>query len=535
MSPALREPVVPAFSSSGEARARTIVEWFGRGSRRHPNRVAVRCSDAVASYAELDYRSAQVAALLLRHGAARGELVAVQLPRSVDLVVGLLGVLRAGCAYVPLDPVYPGGRQAAILADTGSRLMLSTRGVPAPVGAASFDVQLTELAIEDAASVGLSTELPTPGADDLSYVIYTSGSTGEPKGVAVEHGSVINLLEGFAAITGIEKTDVLLCVTSVLFDIAGLELFLPLGVGATVVIAEHDPGLDPDALLEEIARWSPTIMQATPTLWRMLTMLGEWRAPEMTVLCGGERLPEDLALELAGRCGRLFNAYGPTETTIWSTVDEVTTGAQPVVTIGRAIRGTELALDAASGLEFGPDRDAAVAEEASGPSREGGELLIAGAGVARGYWRRDELTAQRFVYRDGQRWYRTGDLARWLPDGRLAWLGRTDQQVKVRGHRVELGEIEAALGAHDAVADVVVVCDERGRLVAVLVPKDEVTAPPGDDVLRSFAASTLPGYMVPTVIRWVERMPLTPSGKIDRRSLVHNEDQGAVMRTHERQ
>ena len=498
--------------------SRTIVDWVARAWSRDAERVAVRCGEARITYDELDHRSAQVATMLARHGAARGDIIGVHLPRSVDLVVGLFGVLHAGCAYLPLDPAYPGARQAAMITDTDARIVLSTHDAPVAIEPHSFVPARTILAVEDAAPVAPA-DLPSLLAGDLAYVIYTSGSTGLPKAVAIEHRNVVSLLEAFVAITRITANDVLLSVSSLLFDIAGLELFLPLGVGATVVIAENNPAQDPDALLDEIARRSPTIMQATPTLWRMLTMLDAWRVPDMTVLCGGEQLTEDLARELLGRCGRLLNLYGPTETTIWSTIDEITSDAEPLVTIGRPIRGTEVAVDMGSELDRGQRRY----ETSSAPGHTVGELLVAGAGVARGYWRRDSLTAERFVLRDGTRWYRSGDLARWRADGRLEWLGRRDEQIKVRGYRVEPGEIEATLRTHPAVADAAVVSDEHGRLIAVLVPHGPATASSDDAALTAFAASILPSYMVPNTIRWVERMPLKPSGKIDRRSLLRPE------------
>jgi amino acid adenylation domain-containing protein len=453
---------------------------------------------------------------LLDAGVGRGDLVAVQVRRSVDLVVALLGVLRAGAAYVPLDPTFPGARRDVILRDTAARHAVVSSDTR--LSAQGITELVIDTALDHRASVELDPErlaAAAPDANDLAYVIFTSGSTGSPKGVAIEHGSVTNLLTSFRTITSIRGDDVLLALTTVLFDIAGLELFLPLGVGACVVVTPVDPGRDPDALLDLMATMRPAIMQATPTLWRMLCILDEWEQPGLIALCGGEPLAPDLAAELARRCGRVLNVYGPTETTIWSTLDTVEAGAP--VTIGRPIARTQLAIDGPDGLTRGP------AENGSGEDRAG-ELLIGGAGLARGYWCRDELTAERFPTIDGKRWYRTGDVARWRPDGRVECLGRTDHQVKVRGHRVEPGEIEAVLRGHPAVNDAIVVADEQHRLVAFVGTGG---AAPSADALRTHASVDLPSYMVPDVIVLLDALPTIPSGKVDRAALL-------VQHTHPR-
>ncbi|MEV1179140.1 amino acid adenylation domain-containing protein, partial [Nonomuraea sp. NPDC049784] len=344
----------------------------------------------------------------------------------------------------------------------------------------------------------------------LAYVLHTSGSTGLPKGVQVSHANLANFLVTMGERPGLEPGDALLAVTTLGFDIAGLELFLPLTRGARVVVASADTTRSPEALAAEIDRHGVTAMQATPATWQMLRDAGWAGSPRLRALCGGEALPASLARWLSDRTAGLWNLYGPTETTIWSTRHQVTDGAAP--TLGRPIANT---------VTYVLDKHLEPA-----PVGVPGELFIGGAGVARGYGGRPDLTAERFIAdplgRSGTRLYRTGDRVRWRADGELEFLGRVDQQIKVRGFRIEPGEVEAALCAHPAVAAAVVVARDDGagrRLVGYLVPADVTAGLPEAGELRSFLRRSLPDYMVPGAYVELIAIPLTPNGKYDRAAL----------------
>ncbi|MFJ9461719.1 amino acid adenylation domain-containing protein, partial [Kitasatospora sp. NPDC101447] len=344
-----------------------------------------------------------------------------------------------------------------------------------------------------------------------AYVIYTSGSTGLPKGVVVPQGALVNFVAAMGDRFGLGVGDRLLAVTTVGFDIAGLELFVPLVRGAAVVVAARDVVRDPVALCALVRSSGASVMQATPSLWRAVLVQDASVVERLRVLVGGEALPSDLAVELAARAVSVANMYGPTETTVWSTVWDVVGEAAGSPRIGRPIANTRVyVLDA--GLR-------------PVPAGVPGELYIAGEGVVRGYWRRPELTAGRFVADPfgsaGSRMYRTGDLVRWTRGGELEYLSRVDDQVKLRGFRIELGEIESVLAAHGHVAQAAVLVreDRPGdkRLVAYVVPAGE--GRPVAAELRALAAGRLPEYMVPSAFVVLEAFPLTPNGKLDRRAL----------------
>ena len=348
-----------------------------------------------------------------------------------------------------------------------------------------------------------------PGPDNLAYVLYTSGSTGKPKGVEIPHAAIVNFLLSMQRAPGFTAADTILAVTTLSFDIAGLELFLPLVSGGRVVIAGRDDTLDPARLMERMRESACTVMQATPALWRALVAAGWSGSASLKVLCGGEALPPDLARALLPRCGELWNMYGPTETTVWSTIHRVTSADGPV-SIGRPIANTQVfVLDA---------------NRQPTPLGVAGELYIGGDGLARGYRRRDDLTRERFVqspFTPEARLYRTGDLARWLPEGLLEWLGRIDHQVKVRGFRIEPGEIEAAIKRHPAVGEVVVVAREDAGGDKQLVAYCVAQRPPADlvDQLRALVRAACPEYMVPAHFVRLDALPRTANGKLDRKAL----------------
>ncbi|CCH30856.1 non-ribosomal peptide synthetase [Actinosynnema sp. NPDC047251] len=461
-----------------------------------PTNPALSCPQL--TYGELDRRAGEIAALLQRHGVRRGSLVALHLPRTPDLLAAVLGTWRAGAAYVPLDPGWPGDRLALMLADSGAAVLLT-------------DPELDPLAF-DGPVLGLADAEPavphhTPvSGEDLAYVIYTSGSTGTPKGVEVPHRAVVNLLTTFQQLFALTPDDRLAAVTTLSFDISVLELLLPLTAGAEVLVVPGETAGDGVALRQLLTDRRVTAVQATPATWRLLHAAGGVPAGVTTRISGGEALPRDLADDLLSEDSLLWNVYGPTETTVWSAAGLVDPSPAPVV-IGPPIGNTRLyVLDA----RLEPVPPGVV-----------GELHIGGLGVARGYHERPALTASRFVpdpfgRTPGGRLYATGDLVRHRADGTLEFLGRADHQVKVRGFRIELGEIEAALLTSGEVREAVVVTRDD-RLVAYLVPEKR-----SDDLwvrLRAELALRLPEYMLPATAVLLDAFPLTPNGKTDRNAL----------------
>ncbi len=410
------------------------------------------------SYAELEARANRLAWKLRELGVGPDVLVGVHLPRRTELIVSLLAVLKAGGAYIPLDPAYPKDRLEYMLDDARAAVLLTdpaSTDALEPGGAQVLTVDGEIAAGYPEHAPDLST---TP--DHLAYVIYTSGSTGRPKGVQIPHGALLNLLLSFQADLGLDAQDRLLAVTSLSFDIAGLEVYLPLLAGAELLLAP-DIAVDGPRLRAFLEGSGATVMQATPSSWRLLVEAGLQADPGLRVVSGGEALPADLAAELTDRFPVVWNAYGPTETTIWSCLLRVL--PQAPITLGGPIANTQVY----------------VLDETLAPVPEGvhGDLYIAGDGLARGYLGRPDLTADRFqpnpfAQAPGSRMYRTGDVARLLPSGELEFLGRSDHQVKVRGFRIELGEIETVLARHPAVSGAVVAAreDQPGakRLVAYL-------------------------------------------------------------------
>jgi amino acid adenylation domain-containing protein len=482
---------------SGARRAKTwpsLPEAFREQVRRSPDAVALVAGSEAKSYRELDALSDAVSACLFARGIRRGDRVGISLPRGIELVAGLLGILKAGATYVPLDPGFPKDRLDYMVQDAGLSLVLSEL----PVGK----------------EMQASPEPAGVSGQDPAYLLYTSGSTGRPKGVVVPHGALIHLLSEIAALVELRPADRLVAVTTISFDIAALELFAPLLVGARVIVADRASTMDGRKLATLLSESGATIMQATPATWRLLLASG-WYAPAgFRVLCGGEALPTDLARALVAQGAELWNVYGPTETTIWSTAHRVVPAdiagdAAPVVPIGQPIGETLLR----------------ICDTALRPVPVGvpGELLIGGAGVALGYNGRPDLTAERFVDLEGTRFYRTGDKARVGHDASLVFLGRADDQIKLHGFRIEPAEIEAALVELPAIHQAVVVRREvqpgDARLVAYLVRAQSTAAMPTDERLREVLGASLPGYMIPSHFVAVASLPLTQNGKIDRRAL----------------
>jgi amino acid adenylation domain-containing protein len=475
-----------------------------------PDAVAAIFEAERLAYAELDRRANQLGHYLQTMGVGPEVLVGLCIERSLDMLVGLLGILKAGGAYVPLDPTYPRDRIAFMLADSKASILVSQQGLLAGLPEGTVRTVCLDsdwLAIECHPATA---PISDGDGQSLAYVIYTSGSTGQPKGVQITHRALVNFLTSMQREPGFSEDDVLLAVTTLSFDIAGLELYLPLVAGGSVVVASRVVATDGAALRRALMTYEVTVMQATPVTWRLLLKAGGPPRSHLKVLCGGEPLPPDLAAALLSHPVELWNMYGPTETTVWSTAGRITSSAS--VTVGRPIANTEcFVLD-----PYGKPVPIGVL----------GELFIGGDGVARGYLDRPELTADRFVQhpcRDivGARLYKTGDQARYCTDGRLEILGRADNQVKLRGYRIELSEIECIIALQPAVQDVIVIAREDAvgdkRLVGYVTVSGEQAPTVAD--LRAAVRERLPEYMVPSTFVFLETMPRTPNGKINRKAL----------------
>lgn len=499
---------------------RCVHELFEEQVERTPHAIAAVFENEEWTYRELNHRANAVAAQLRSAGAGPEKLVGICARRSLQMLAGLIGILKSGAAYVPLDPAYPKERVKFMLEDAEVHALLTEEGV-----AKDFDISPEKIVrLEDIAPLQSQENLASGGAsENLAYVIYTSGSTGKPKGVMIRHRNVVNFFAGMDQILGTQP-GVWLAVTSICFDISVLELLWTLTRGFKVVIQSDGGGLRALAarnghsyeIPDQIRRNAVTHFQCTPSLMSMLLQEKRTReamAAVKTVLLGGEALSESLVEQLQGP-ERIINMYGPTETTVWSTSQVVERGK--AVTIGRPMANTKIY----------------ILDESRQPTPVGvaGELHIGGAGVARGYWKRPELTAERFVtnpFASGEKIYRTGDLARYRADGSIEYLGRLDHQVKLRGFRIELGEIEAALRQFAGIREAAVVVREFGandkRLAAYLV----ADCPMDAGQVRSALKEKLPDYMVPSLVTFLEKMPLTPNGKIDRKALPEPERQPA--------
>jgi amino acid adenylation domain-containing protein/non-ribosomal peptide synthase protein (TIGR01720 family) len=477
-------------------------------AQARPEATALVCNGQALSYAELNRRANRLAHRLRAAGVGPDVLVAVALDRSVNMVLALLATLKAGGAYVPLDPQFPADRLAFMLEDSCARVLLTSGDLHERLPLSADQQVLFISDQEDArySSDNLHVELT---GEHLAYVIYTSGSTGKPKGVMVCHGALSSFTRGMADTLGIDAEARLLSLTTFSFDIFALELYVPLSIGATVVLADKEVSQDPEAILSLLHGQAINVVQATPSTWRML-LDSERRAllHGVKCLCGGEALPADLAQRMLAQQGTVWNLYGPTETTIWSAAHLL---VEPLPFVGRPIANTSLFI--------------LNAELTPSPVGTSGELLIGGVGLARGYHGRAALTAERFVpnpfARNGERLYRTGDLARYRADGVVEYIGRVDHQVKVRGFRIELGEIEACLREQADVREAAVVA-EHDQLLAYLVTRQPVSDEEQVTLRERFKAALreqLPEYMVPAYLVFLERMPLTPNGKLDRKAL----------------
>lgn len=517
-----------------------IHQLFVEQVERTPDGIAVEFEDKQVTYRELHQKSNQLAHYLITLGIGPEKFVGICVERSIEMVIGLLGILKAGGAYVPLDPEYPKERLRFMLEDSQVLVLLTQqrllddggwRPVLSTVEGIEDDDPLSSILDSRLKVVCLDRDLPIieQHSDDnpstqidshnLAYVIYTSGSTGQPKGVQIQHRSVVNCLFSIGREIKLSLRDAWLAVTTISFDIAALELYLPLITGAKIVLTSREESVDGAQLSARLKTSRATVMQATPSMWKLLVEAGWERGDEFKILCGGEALSRQLADQLLNQSGSVWNLYGPTESTIWSTVAKVAGDENPI-SIGRPIANTQMYI-----------LDASLQPVPIGIP---GNLYIGGDGLARGYLNRPELTLEKFVANPfngnaNSRLYRTGDRAKYLADGNIEFLGRDDNQVKIRGHRIELGEIETTLNRHPGVKESVIVAysfpppvDEDGasesdpNLIAYLVPNVEKTS---TTELRSFLKEKLPDYMVPTLFVELAALPLTPNGKVDRRAL----------------
>ena len=491
----------------------SVPELVSAQARRTPLAIAVSCGDHSLSYRELDAAANRLAQWLRLRGVQPGDQVGVCLDRGLQLPVALLAVLKAGAAYVPLDPAYPATRLAQIVEDAKPAAIVCSQALRASLPASTALIVAVDT---DAAEIGRQpATAPDWRArpDSLAYVIFTSGSTGRPKGVQIPHRALVNFLWAMRSQPGLLASDRLLAVTTVSFDIAALELFLPLIVGAQVVIAQAEEVGDGNALLRLLRTHRITVMQATPVTWQILLAAGWQGDPPLKMLCGGEALSRRLADQLLAQGGELWNLYGPTETTVWSSALRVQPGLD-AVPIGPPIANTQF---------YVMDAQAQIL-----PLGVPGELYIGGDGVALGYLHRPELSAERFVedrvrHQPGARLYRTGDRVRLRVPGSLEFLGRADQQIKLRGFRIELGEIESALRAQAEVAEAIAMLlpDAAGEpvLKSWVVPHSAPAAPELASRLRASLRQSLPVYMCPNSITVLDAWPRMPNGKVDRTAL----------------
>ena len=482
-------------------------------AERLPNAIAIVFAEQRLTYQQLNSHANRLAGKLIELGVGPDVLVGIAVERSVEMIVGLLAVLKAGGAYVPLDPSYPEDRLAYMMQDSGVALLLTQSFVlprmPVPHGVQTLILDQTKNWLEDYADVNPRQPL---FPEHLAYAIYTSGSTGKPKGVMVPHGALSNFVASMTQAPGVSSQDRVLSLTTFSFDIFGLEIYVPLSIGARVVLTGQAINQDPDALLKLVHNEEVTVLQATPSTWRMLLDSPDSQALRgCKLLCGGEALPEELAQRMLALSDKVWNLYGPTETTIWSALHALDQAhAQPY--LGRPIANTVL---------FLLDDDLGTV-----PIGVGAELLIGGEGLARGYFQRPALTAERFVPNPfgapGERLYRTGDLTRYRNDGIIEYISRLDHQVKIRGFRIELGEIEARLLEHHDVREAAVLAQEGPggtQLVAYLVPNSLSVESELRQTLKLHLKHGLADYMVPPHWVFLPTLPLTPNGKLDRKAL----------------
>ena len=505
----------------------TVVDLFEQQVEKTPDKIAVVFEGQDLTYRALNRRANQVAHVLIECGVQANTLVGIYVERSLEMVIGLLAILKAGGAYMPIDPGYPANRIRYVLDHSATSVLLTQSSLKTQLALDELKHDFVMLCLDDADFSNQPIENPAASiqATDLAYVIYTSGSTGKPKGVMIEQHSLSNFLLDMQQRTGITANDKLLAVTTLSFDIAALELYLPLISGCLLHLATRESASDVFTLQEQMVKHNISFMQATPATWQLLKHSGWLADNPLNILCGGEALSPELANYMLENGQRLWNVYGPTETTIWSSAYEIKTVLNANPSIGQPIANTRIY----------------ILDDQHQPLPPGipGELCIAGRGLACGYLNRLDLTAEKFIsvklFDKTEYVYKTGDLALWRSDGNLECLGRIDYQIKLRGFRIELGEIESVLDQHQAIKQAVVIlyeADSNKRLIAYISVitstlsaideemRDSITAE-GSLIpeLRKWLKDRLPDYMIPSNFTVLESLPLTPNGKIDRKAL----------------
>jgi amino acid adenylation domain-containing protein len=505
LSPAEQQEILDRNQTAQNVRDISLYGWIEEQARCRPDAIVIECGEEAWRYRELMQRAAALASCLRGAGAGNGVLIGIAMERSLDMVAGLLAILKTGAAYLPLDPDLPEARLRLLVEDAQPAIILTDRTARAKLPSSSAGIILSD----DAIAAVVDDDVRAIDPDDLAYVLYTSGSTGKPKAVEIRHRSVVNLLAAVQHDLDFGARDTLLALTTMSFDIAALEIFLPLVSGGKLVIAGAEEGRDPARLAGLIAHSGCTAIQATPATWRGLLATGWSGKPGLSILCGGEALAPDLGHALRQRCANLWNMYGPTETTIWSLRHKVEADEE-VIPIGRPLANTRVYILDENGMPV--------------PDLVPGELMIAGGGLARGYRGDPQLTEQKFMsvtWLDGERLYRTGDRARYRRDGTIEFLGRTDNQVKIRGFRVGLEEVESAIAAHPAIMACAVRASTDPSAELRLTAYLSGTALRDEDIpaIRDSLRQTLPAYMVPTSFTILPALPMTPSGKVDRKKL----------------
>lgn len=492
----------------------TLTKLIAKQAKQHPDKVAIKHNGQSITYEELDTVSNQIAAYFIAHNVTNNDVIAVAIDRSISLVLCLLGLVKAGAAYVPIDPHLPTDRVNFILDNSGAKLLCTVQKYSEQYAGITDKILFDNVLLNSHSQPHSEPDVEYDG-NELAYILYTSGSTGQPKGVAIERHSLLNFLLSMQKEPGINQDDILLNITTISFDIAELELFLPLICGAQIVIVDNEVAKDGRALLEIIKTEQISIVQATPFTWRMILQSG-WNKPlPIKAFCGGEALPKDLADKLLEKCTELWNMYGPTETTIYCTIKKILP-KEDLITIGKPIDNTQVYI---------LDK-----EQHQVPAGEEGEIYIGGEGIARGYVGRPDLTGERFIddtfSGSGGKIYKTGDWGKMLDNGEVQYLGRIDHQIKIRGYRIETEEIEYQLKNQRDIKDALIILHEdrlgNKQLVAYIIAKGYFTPYQRDKKIgkwKNNLKNKLPDYMVPSVFILIPRMPLMPNGKLDRKKL----------------
>jgi amino acid adenylation domain-containing protein len=490
-----------------------IHHLFEEQVRKTPDSIAVAFENEQLTYAELNARANRLARHLVKQGAKEGTIVAIYVHRSIDLIAGLLAISKSGATYLPLDPIYPKARLALILEDAKPLLLVSELSMAGNLPETNSRVILLDDKKEY--SLESSENLPYGNSTNPAYILYTSGSTGKPKGVQIKHHSVINLVCSMSKSLQVTSQDILLAETTISFDIAEMEMYLPLFAGAKLVIAAEGTAMNVELLKSKIDETNATLFQATPVTFRMLLLSG-WKGKQnLKVVCGGEAFPRELARELLSRCKEVWNGYGPTETTIYSVARKITAEdcvGEGYVPIGHPLDNTTLYVLNQKLMPV--------------PIGIAGELYIGGEGVSTGYLNLPEMTAERFIAdpftkNPESRIYKTGDVVQYFPDGTLMYLSRVDSQVKIRGFRIELGEIESALSQFDGIRENAVIArvDGQGEKMLVAYCVTDKKQRLDEKELKQYLKERLPDYMVPSAIVMMEKLPLTANNKVDRKAL----------------